>query len=113
MEWLSADPEISSCCFVKKEKPNEFCQLNVEQNEETWQMRGRCSQCEVNRTKLNFPTKESLHKYLGFFLKQNPGEVCIKAGHAMYGSAVKTYLDKRTQNTMIGRKIYIHSTLFS
>jgi len=97
MEWLSADPDgstSSTCCHIHT-KTNKFCDLR-EYNKDPIKSESidDCVPCPVERTAYGFPTNESLYTYLDIFLNQNPSETCVKAGHAMYGTAVNTKLDE-------------------
>lgn len=96
MEWLSADPEASTsetCCYIHK-NTNKFCDIKkYNANPKNHDPIDDCIPCPVNRTSYKFPTNESLLTYLNYFLHQNPSESCVKAGHAMYGNAVKVKLD--------------------
>ena len=103
MEWLSAKSDHSKCCYLSKQKSDEFCDFNKFEQDNSV-----CQVCNVNQTNLNFPDRDSFLKYIDYFLTQNPSEKCIKAGHAMYGSAIKLIRDKFKNVVNIGRKfIYL------
>jgi Niemann-Pick C1 protein len=90
LQWLSSDPEAHKCCFIDK-TTKKFCDIKkLEENPKEAHLLDNCIPCPVNRTTYDFPTNESFYSYLDMFLNQNPSESCVKAGHAMYGNAVKT-----------------------
>jgi Niemann-Pick C1 protein len=61
-----------------------------------------CSLCDVKKTQHHsLPSQESFLKYIDYFLKQNPSESCVKAGHAMYGNAVKLINEKNNNKKVI------------
>ncbi|CAF1006470.1 unnamed protein product [Brachionus calyciflorus] len=96
MEWLEATPP-SYCCYEYKEK-REFCDyIKLDDTQEH-----ECEKCKFERVKYNFPDENSLLKYVKYFLKQNPSRHCIKAGHAMYGDAVRLHQNKNGHVTSIG-----------
>lgn len=83
MQWL--EPNYNQqCCYSYKNHTDKFCDAVYNENYES-----ECEVCRVAKNEYNMPTAEAMVNYSSFFLNQNPGEHCIKAGHAMYGSAVK------------------------
>ncbi len=46
-----------------------------------------CKACETRGQ--SRPSQPQFHKYLSWFLQDNPGEQCPKAGHAAYGDGVR------------------------
>ena len=102
MEWLNANPAISSCCYVNK-KTNKFCDMK-KLTEESSPLAKDCIPCPVEKVKYNIPSKDTLMSYASYFMSQNPSRDCIKAGHAMYGNAIRLKKDKSDRVTHIGRK---------
>jgi Niemann-Pick C1 protein len=110
MEWLSADTDKMSCCFVDKNE-SKFCDRKKLQDEfykkrtnEARQALADCVPCTIERTAYNFPSQKAFLDHVTYFLNQNPSADCIKAGHAMYGSSVKLNKDKYKRVTEIGGK---------
>jgi Niemann-Pick C1 protein len=104
MEWLSAQPPAATCCYVFKNTTN-FCdykKLSQSEKEEDQKLARSCVPCPVERVKYDFPSTKSTFDYVNHFLNQNPSMECIKAGHAMYGNAVKLTLNKNDKVTHIG-----------
>lgn len=103
MEWLSADPISTSCCFeIANSSQHKFCDYRRLREEDSDQL-DRCVPCSIERVKYNMPSERTMMKYVDNFLHQNPSQHCIKAGHAMYGSAVKLIRDKFGHVIRIGR----------
>jgi Niemann-Pick C1 protein len=91
IEWLNSDPfaETSSTCCHMNSQTNTFCEKKGLNSDSLH----NCHPCSINYTSYNFPTNDNILKYIQHFLKQNPSETCIKAGHAMYGDAVNLKLN--------------------
>ena len=102
-QWLDSDPEHSSCCFVFK-NTTRFCDYK-KLHEESSDLLSECVPCQIDRVKYDFPAKDSFLKYSNNFLHQNPSRDCVKAGHAMYGNAVKLHKDGHHNVVQIGGKI--------
>jgi hypothetical protein len=108
MEWLAAQPPASTCCYVFQNTSN-FCdykKLIESEKEQDKHLAESCVPCPVERVKYGFPSTKSTFDYVNHFLNQNPSMECIKAGHAMYGNAVKLTLNKHDKVTHIGRKYF-------
>lgn len=101
MEWLASKPNIFSCCFLFKNTSN-FCDYK-KLTDESSKLADDCEWCPVDRVKYNLPSQDSFLKYIRYFLNQNPSRDCIKAGHAMYGNAVKLITDNYDNVVRIGR----------
>ena len=99
-EWLNSDPAHSSCCFVFK-NTTKFCDYKKLQDESS-KLLDDCVACQIDRVKYDFPSKESFLKYANHFLHQNPSMDCVKAGHAMYGNAVKVHKNSHHNVDQIG-----------
>lgn len=127
MDWVNADPSIHTCCYVKK-NTTDFCdykKLSEEKGEE--EAYRTCETCRIPRRNYNFPTKQAFLDNVQSFLKQNPSKDCIKAGHAMYGDAVKLipvldpknleekklpdYADKRYAEVMKAKLLQRHASV--
>lgn len=104
MEWLQSGPPSASCCYVFK-NTTRFCDYK-KLSDESSSLAKECEWCQVDRVKYKLPSEESFLKYIKHFLNQNPSRDCIKAGHAMYGDAVKLITDKYDTVTRIGRNIF-------
>ena len=101
-EWLNANPAMFYCCFVFK-NTTKFCDIK-RLNEEGSKLAEDCVPCPVDRVKYEFPSQDSFLKYSNHFLHQNPSRDCVKAGHAMYGNAVKLHKDNKENILQIGCK---------
>jgi Niemann-Pick C1 protein len=100
LEWLTTKSDVSKCCFLDSANEKKFCDFKTFDDDDS-----ACRRCQVNKTLMNFPDKDSMLNYVDFFLKQNPSESCIKAGHAMYGNAIKLIRDKFDNRVInVGRK---------
>ena len=93
MEWLNSDSfaETSSHCCHIDPVTKKFCDLKNHAQESK-----QCRECQFNTTTYQFPTNDAILRYIDFYLKQNPSETCIKAGHAMYADAVELKYEKKT-----------------
>lgn len=118
IEWLSSDPQSTRCCFTninstkpydhKKQttinKDNELMESSADKRVmESWPM----APCTIDRSKYYLPSSSTMIKYLENFLHQNPSIDCVKAGHAMYGNAVKLVKNKSGHLIRIGRKFKV------
>lgn len=119
MEWLNSDPTgetSSTCCFINS-KTKEFCDVkrlrNLDkQNKKEQEFLNDCVPCPINRTSFEFPTNDVVLRHIQDYLKQNPSETCIKAGHAMYGDAVNLQFNEdSTEVERIGSKTLINKYL--
>jgi Niemann-Pick C1 protein len=102
IEWLSSDPQGTSCCFTYKNS-TKFCDHKKLVDEHSDKLES-CIPCTIDRSKYNLPSGNTMIKYVDNFLHQNPSIDCIKAGHAMYGNAVKLIKNKMGHLVRIGRK---------
>jgi Niemann-Pick C1 protein len=109
LEWLNANPSFSSCCHVFRNTTN-FCDIK-RLTEESSKLADDCVPCPVDRIKYDFPSKDTFLKYSNHFLHQNPSRDCVKAGHAMYGNAVKLHKDDKDNILQIGCKLFNFYTL--
>ena len=111
IEWLNADPLASTCCFAlappsssnysttyasESEASGQWCDPRQQQQQQQQQKQqqhqksnAKCEPCRVHRRQFGMPTAESMLEHVAAFLRQNPSRDCVKAGHAMYGDAVK------------------------
>ena len=87
LDWLKPTSGSIRCCSTYKSNNATFCDGNSEGDA------NKCQSCEVYRNEAEIPKSDSFLKYIKYFLKQTPSEKCIKAGSAMYGSAIKLGLD--------------------
>lgn len=109
MDWLSADPVSTSCCFEYANTTyHTFCDHKRLLDDHSDRL-DQCIPCRVERTKYNMPSERTMMMYIDNFLHQNPSQHCAKAGHAMYGSAVKLIRDKFSHVMRIGGKFLFHS----
>ena len=77
-DWLAS----SDCCRVYAHDPEQFCPSSLETT--------KCVSCPISFiNETNRPIASDFKKYLKFFLIDNPGMKCPKAGHAAYGEAVE------------------------
>ncbi len=111
LDYLNADPEVMSCCYTYKKNENEFCDYKKLSDEHSYSYANKkCEMCSVKKSKYGFPTEKTILNNIQHFLRQNPSRDCIKAGHAMYGEAVKLSFEKMEKNLHIGRKsIFLNS----
>ena len=99
LEWLDADAHAdtsSTCCHVS-DATGEFCDVKrlrslARRSRQEQALLKSCRPCAVNRTSFEFPTDGVVLGHIQSYLRQNPSETCIKAGHAMYGDAVNLHL---------------------
>jgi Niemann-Pick C1 protein len=113
IDWLHDE----NCCLVKK-KTDEFCDINLNLAD----FNIKCKKCAASFFKYDLPDRDTLNKYVKYWLKQNPSRECIKAGHAMYGDAVKLVMKKTGQQEhddhdksdveKIGRENFLKSIQF-
>jgi Niemann-Pick C1 protein len=82
--WLRTD----SCCATNK-KTQKFCDINQVKDFDV-----KCRKCDAEFLKYDLPTTDTLNKYIKHWLNQNPSRDCIKAGHALYGDAVRLIMNK-------------------
>lgn len=97
--WLSS----ADCCRVFSNNTNSFCPS-------TYNDLTQCIQCPVkfqNSETPNRPISEDFYKYLDFFLKDNPGTICSKGGHAAYGEAIETIKNKNNEIIEIGATFFM------
>lgn len=77
-DWLSGE-----CCRVFAHDHRQFCASSLEES-------ANCVSCPIRYVNdTNRPVEEDFRKYLKFFLVDNPGLKCPKAGHAAYGEAIE------------------------
>jgi Niemann-Pick C1 protein len=75
-DWLSS----SDCCNIYSN--GSFCPSSANKTD--------CIPCPVNYVEnTNRPTDSDFHKYIKFYLKDNPNLNCAKGGHAAYGEALQ------------------------
>ena len=103
-EWLNSNPSFTSCCYIFK-NTTKFCDIK-RLTDESSKLADDCVPCPVDRVKYDFPSKETFLKYTNHFLHQNPSRDCVKAGHAMYGNAVKVHKDDKDDILQIGCKLF-------
>ncbi|XP_017858960.1 PREDICTED: Niemann-Pick C1 protein [Drosophila arizonae] len=72
-----------------------------------------CSTCEIKKNNLQRPNEHEFGKYLPFFLKDNPDDSCVKAGHAAYNGAVRYSYEKKNINIDSSYFMAYHSILKS
>lgn len=122
MEWLNSDPSASTssqCCYINSET-NQFCDVKhfenkIHKTKKEEEFYKNCISCPINRTTYQFPTDRVILTHIESFLKQNPGDTCIKAGHAMYGDAVNLKRDPEFPHKVkgIGSEFYKIKKLIS
>jgi Niemann-Pick C1 protein len=100
LEWLAADPTSMTCCFAYA-NTTEWCDykhvasVHADEHDEAETARKSkkkapsCEPCRVEKRNYGMPSERALLDHLAGFLRQNPSRDCIKAGHAMYGDAVR------------------------
>ena len=100
-EWLDSGTS-SYCCYeyVGKKKFCDYAKLSLDDL-------NLCHKCPLKKVKYGFPDQDSFFKYLRYFLNQNPSKTCIKAGHAMHGSAVNLHEDSLGHLTSIGCNLFL------
>lgn len=64
----------------------------------------KCHYCISPNATSTRPDRKQFRKYLPWYLKDNPNDVCTKGGHAAYGSAVKLNTDPK--------KLIVNSSYF-
>lgn len=114
MEWLNADPSSHHCCYEFADLVNmskndlwhsAFCDHKRLLDTESDRL-DACMPCKIERGKYDLPSERTMMAYVDYFLQQNPSQHCIKAGHAMYGNAVKLIRNKHGDVIRIGRKCF-------
>lgn len=80
------------CCRLFNET-GEFCSTNAPSS-------SQCALCTQSRSRDSLTEKE-FHRFLPFFLKDNPNEKCAKGGHAAHGNAVKLSEDQTSVKTSL------------
>lgn len=91
-----------SCC--RQFSNGSFCRSTVDSPD--------CSPCQIQH-KGNRPIGKDFNKYLPWFLSDNPGVTCPKAGHAAYGSAVRLHGNKHASKVGASYFMTFHSVLKS
>lgn len=73
LDWSAAP----GCC-MKRPEDGSFCpHTNV-----------KCQPCNITLNDINRPYPDEFEHYVSYFLRDNPNEECVKAGHAAYSQAV-------------------------
>ncbi|KAM8715427.1 hypothetical protein ACLKA7_002475 [Drosophila subpalustris] len=70
-----------------------------------------CLSCNITKNQLKRPDVHDFGKYLPFFLKDNPDDSCVKAGHAAYSGGVRYNFDKKSLNVDASYFMAYHSIL--
>jgi Niemann-Pick C1 protein len=105
IDWIQP---TSGCCTIFSEKyldyePGYFCPSILGDAVRD----AYCEPCPVSFT--SRPTNETFDSYLNFFLQDVPNIKCAKAGHAAYGSAVKT---TESANVHIADPVKVETSYF-
>jgi Niemann-Pick C1 protein len=102
-QWLSADPSSQKCCYLFN-NTQKFCDYKSLSDHSEFALLDTCVTCPIERAKYDFPSEKAFMDNIDHFLHQNPSKECVKAGHAMYGSAVKLIRNKYGEVKRIGGK---------
>ncbi|XP_034097515.1 NPC intracellular cholesterol transporter 1 [Drosophila albomicans] len=70
-----------------------------------------CTKCNITKNHFQRPSEHDFGKYLPFFLKDNPDDICVKAGHAAYSTAVRYNYNNNSLNVESSYFMAYHSIL--
>ncbi|CAG9824579.1 unnamed protein product [Phaedon cochleariae] len=89
--------DTPNCCKFRKDNHG-FCPHD----------KSGCLPCNITfRPDNHRPVTEEFDRYVSFFLRDNPDDVCPKAGHAAYGQGVNYKLDATTQLSEVGASYFM------
>ena len=67
-----------------------------------------CASCNITLSPENKrPDAKSFNRYVSFFLQDNPGTNCAKAGHAAYSQGVNYNISRTTNMSIVGASYFM------